>query len=163
MEVTLQLPKYIEDLLPGDGQVFETDEARMAFAIGLSRENIQHGGGPFGSGIFCMDTGRLLAPGVNLVVPGSCSLYHGEITAIMFAQQVVKNFDLAAAGNFELVTSAEPCVQCFGAITWSGVRRVVYGATCADVEAIGFDTETDLAYWIDLCLQFNPLAKSSKK
>ena len=27
----------------------------------------------------------------------------------------------------------------------------------------GFDLDTDLAYWLDLCLAFNPLAKSSKK
>ena len=27
----------------------------------------------------------------------------------------------------------------------------------------GFDMEEDLAYWIQLCLDFNPLAKSSKK
>ncbi|MDG1476046.1 MAG: TfoX/Sxy family protein [Vicingaceae bacterium] len=27
----------------------------------------------------------------------------------------------------------------------------------------GFDMEADLAYWIQLCLDFNPLAKASKK
>lgn len=27
----------------------------------------------------------------------------------------------------------------------------------------GFDMDTDLEYWVDLCLAFNPLAKSSKK
>ncbi|MEL6811253.1 MAG: TfoX/Sxy family protein [Bacteroidota bacterium] len=27
----------------------------------------------------------------------------------------------------------------------------------------GFDTEEDLAFWIQLCIDFNPLAKSSKK
>lgn len=27
----------------------------------------------------------------------------------------------------------------------------------------GFDMDQDLAYWIDLCLEFNPLAKASKK
>ena len=27
----------------------------------------------------------------------------------------------------------------------------------------GFDMEEDLAYWIQLCINFNPLAKSSKK
>ncbi len=27
----------------------------------------------------------------------------------------------------------------------------------------GFDSDTDLAYWIDLCLAFNPLAKASNK
>ena len=27
----------------------------------------------------------------------------------------------------------------------------------------GFDMDKDLAYWVDLCLAFNPMAKSSKK
>ncbi|MEP2935364.1 MAG: TfoX/Sxy family protein [Gilvibacter sp.] len=27
----------------------------------------------------------------------------------------------------------------------------------------GFDTDEDLAYWLDLCLAFNPSAKSSKR
>jgi len=27
----------------------------------------------------------------------------------------------------------------------------------------GFDTDEDLLYWIDLCVEFNPLAKMSKK
>lgn len=26
----------------------------------------------------------------------------------------------------------------------------------------GFDTDDDLSYWLDLCLEFNPLAKASK-
>lgn len=26
----------------------------------------------------------------------------------------------------------------------------------------GFDTDNDLSYWLDLCLDFNPLAKASK-
>jgi hypothetical protein len=28
---------------------------------------------------------------------------------------------------------------------------------------LGFDSDDDLAYWIDQCLAFNPLAKASKK
>lgn len=31
------------------------------------------------------------------------------------------------------------------------------------VRAEGFDTDVDLEYWIQLCLNFNPLAKASKK
>lgn len=27
----------------------------------------------------------------------------------------------------------------------------------------GFDMEDDLTYWVELCLEFNPLAKASKK
>lgn len=149
MEVRLKVPDYIVDLIERRGQVGQSDTERMALAIALAAENIKHGGGPFGSGIFDMDSGELIAPGVNLVVPESCSLYHGEITAIIFAQQAVGHFDLAAVGNFELVTSAEPCVQCYGAIPWSGVRRVVYGATREDVEAIGFDEGPKPANWIE--------------
>ena len=31
------------------------------------------------------------------------------------------------------------------------------------ITADGFDTEDDLSYWMDRCLEFNPLAKASKK
>lgn len=31
------------------------------------------------------------------------------------------------------------------------------------VSPVGIDRESDLEHWIDLCIQFNPLAKSSKK
>ena len=39
----------------------------------------------------------------------------------------------------ELVSSCEPCAMCLGATLWSGVRRLVTGATKADAEAIGYD------------------------
>ena len=31
------------------------------------------------------------------------------------------------------------------------------------VDPLGFDMDDDLEYWIQLCLDFNPIAKSSKK
>lgn len=31
------------------------------------------------------------------------------------------------------------------------------------VKPMGFDNEEDLSYWLDLCLAFNPMAKSSKR
>jgi len=31
------------------------------------------------------------------------------------------------------------------------------------VAPTGFDTDEDLGYWLNLCIDFNPLAKSSKK
>ena len=36
----------------------------------------------------------------------------------------------------ELVTSAQPCTQCYGNLWWSGLRRVVIGARKEDVEAL---------------------------
>lgn len=136
---TISLPEYLLDVLPAPETGFADDAARMDLAVRLSRCNIEHGGGPFGACIFERTSGRLLAPGVNLVVPSFCSIAHAEMVCIMLAQQVAKTFNLADVGDFELVTSSEPCAQCFGAIPWSGVSRVVYGASKTDVEAIGFD------------------------
>jgi TfoX/Sxy family transcriptional regulator of competence genes len=39
--------------------------------------------------------------------------------------------------------------------------RAMQGYVFVDPEAI--DREDDLEYWLNLCLEFNPLAKSSKK
>lgn len=39
----------------------------------------------------------------------------------------------------ELVSSCEPCAMCLGSTLWSGVARLVTGATKADAEAIGYD------------------------
>ena len=41
--------------------------------------------------------------------------------------------------SFELFTSCEPCAMCLGASLWSGVKRMVCGATKDDAQAIGFD------------------------
>ncbi len=39
-----------------------------------------------------------------------------------------------------LVTSSQPCIQCFGMTHWSGVTELIYGARARDVERItGFD------------------------
>jgi tRNA(Arg) A34 adenosine deaminase TadA len=39
-------------------------------------------------------------------------------------------------------------VQCFGATTWSGVRRLVCGARDEDARAIGFDEGPKLPDWV---------------
>lgn len=41
--------------------------------------------------------------------------------------------------RFELFTSCEPCAMCLGATLWSGVTRIVCGATKDDAQSIGFD------------------------
>src|SRR3954462_5000499 len=41
--------------------------------------------------------------------------------------------------DHELVTSCEPCAMCLGATLWSGVRRLVYGATREDAARLQFD------------------------
>jgi tRNA(Arg) A34 adenosine deaminase TadA len=57
------------------------------------------------------------------------------------AQHRVGSFTLAAAGLpvHELFTSCEPCAMCLGATLWSGVRRVLCGATRDDAMLLRFD------------------------
>jgi tRNA(Arg) A34 adenosine deaminase TadA len=61
--------------------------------------------------------------------------------ALMLAQKTCNSFDLSAANlpAMELVTSAQPCIQCFGNTWWSGVTRLVIGANVEAVEKLGFN------------------------
>ena len=148
--VTLRLPGWVEELISGGNQLYPTAGDRMRLAVELARLNVQSGtGGPFGAAIFERESGRLLAPGVNLVVGSGCSVFHAEIVAIMVAQKVVGTFDLGGEGlpPYELVTSTEPCAMCLGATPWSGVRGLVCGARDEDARAVGFDEGAKMSEW----------------
>jgi tRNA(Arg) A34 adenosine deaminase TadA len=147
--VTLELPAWVEELDLRDRE-YPTLEDRMRLVVELARQNVERGtGGPFGAAIFERETGRLLAPGMNLVVPSNCSVAHAEMVAVMIAQQAVGDFDLGAEGrpDYDLFASTEPCSMCFGATPWSGVRRLVCGARDEDARAVGFDEGAKLPDW----------------
>ena len=149
--VALSLPGWVAELIRDPDREYPTEEDRMRLAISRSRSNVERGtGGPFGAGVFDLSTNRLVAPGVNLVTFTNLSVAHAEIVAIMMAQQVVGHFDLGGPGRppYELVASTEPCVQCFGAVTWSGVRRLACGARDEDAREIGFDEGPKMEDWV---------------
>lgn len=151
-QVTLELPDWVEKLVPDPGRTYPTEEDRMRLVVELSRLNVERGtGGPFGAAIFERETGRLLAPGMNLVVPSGCSVAHAEMVAIMIAQRVVGDFDLGGEGKpaYELYASTEPCAMCFGATPWSGVRSLLCGARDEDARAVGFDEGAKLPDWAE--------------
>jgi len=146
--VVLRLPDWVGEMTSGG--VFQTLEDQMAFVVSLARRNVAEGtGGPFASAVFEIESGRLVAPGVNLVVPSSAAIAHAEVTAIAVAGQVCGGFDLGGSDRppMALVASTEPCAMCFGAVPWSGVRRLVCGARDEDARAIGFDEGPKLLDW----------------
>lgn len=145
----IQLPDWAAAMAPTDA-CYPDREGRMRLAIALAEANVDHGGGPFGAAVVERASGRLVAAGVNRVLAEGLSVAHAEVVAMSLAQQRLGSYDLAAAGDFELVTSAEPCVQCFGALFWSGVSAVVCGARSADAEAAGFDEGPKPANWAEL-------------
>jgi len=145
------LPLWLQEKMELTADSFDSLESRMQFVIELSRLNIEKGtGGPFAAAVFDADKGTLIAVGVNRVVPLNSSSAHAEMLAMAGAQQKFGSFDLGAAGlpSCELVTSCEPCAMCFGAIPWSGVRRLVCGATALDAQRIGFDEGPRHPDWV---------------
>lgn len=146
----MRLPEWLRQFWIAQARPFDTVESKMRFVIELAGQNIERQtGGPFGAAIFDADSGRLIAPGVNIVEPSNCSIAHAEMVAIALAQQAIDSYDLGAGEMFcELVTSTEPCAMCLGAIPWSGVRRVLCGARGEDACAIGFDEGVKPADWV---------------
>ncbi len=138
--VCIELPDWLFDALDFQ-RAYATGEQRMALAISLSARNVEHGGGPFGACVFDMRNHQLIAAGVNRVEQTGLSVAHAEMMALMQAQRRLQSWTLRADSvpGCELVTSSEPCVQCYGGIYWSGIRQLVCGARRSDVMALGFD------------------------
>ena len=79
-QVHLTLPAWVHEHVDAD-RTHAGDEAKVALAIELSRLNIEsRSGGPFGAAVFGPDD-RIVAVGVNRVLPQQCSLAHAETMA----------------------------------------------------------------------------------
>ncbi|MDR0183360.1 nucleoside deaminase [Lysobacter arvi] len=153
-QVHLTLPAWVHESVDTQ-RLYVGDAAKVELAIALSRMNIEAGsGGPFGAAVFGPDE-RIIAVGVNRVLPHTCSLAHAETMAYMLAQQRTQrprlNEDAVGGrlGPITLATSSQPCCQCYGATMWAGIDRLVIGARSEDVETLTeFDEGPLPADWI---------------
>jgi len=146
----LALPAWLGPRLDALREPLPSVEERMQLACELAESNVEHAtGGPFGALVVECATGVLVSIGVNVVVSQRCSLAHAEMLALALAQQRLGAHTLEGVEGvrYQLVTSAEPCAMCLGAIQWSGVAEVVVGARDADVRAIGFDEGAKPVDW----------------
>lgn len=142
------MPGWTADFLASRTQSLVTVEQRMALAVALAAENVRRGsGGPFGALVIDETDLRVLGWGVNCVLASGLSVAHAEILALSTAQAAVGDWNLGAQGPVQLVTTCEPCAMCFGAIPWSGVTSLAWGAHKADAEAAGFDEGDKPADW----------------
>ncbi len=137
----LTLPGWIGEVVQWDRR-YRAGEERMRLAIALARENVDRElGGPFGAAVFDAGTGEVVGVGVNSVARLANPVLHAETMALMYAHHRLGARSLAVPSGpgYELVSSCEPCAMCLGAVHWSGVRRLVTGATRADASALAFD------------------------
>lgn len=140
-QVHLTLPAWVHDDVD-TARGYDSDADKVALAIALSRRNVEaSSGGPFGAVVFGPDH-RIIAIGVNRVLPHSCSVAHAEMMAYMLAQQRTQRARLnrdehdMPCGPITLATSSQPCCQCYGATIWAGIDRLLIGARAEDVMAL---------------------------
>ena len=148
--IEIQLPEWIDGYLTGYPGYISSIQDRMSFVIEAAQRNISEGtGGPFAAAVFEAESGKLISLGVNLVTSQGLSILHAEMVAFALAQKKIGSYDLGRQdlAAHELVTGIEPCAMCFGAIPWSGVRRVITGARDSDARSIGFDEGPKMKDW----------------
>jgi tRNA(Arg) A34 adenosine deaminase TadA len=146
----IQLPARLDEFADDWDEPLQTIEQRMHLAVTLAAENVKHHtGGPFGAIVVENDKNRLLSVGVNLVTSAELSMAHAEMVAVSLAQSAIGSWNLGSTGSVQLVTSCEPCAMCFGAVPWSGVSSIIWGACKEDAEEAGFDEGDKPADWVE--------------
>lgn len=116
-----------------ENQLSDFEPRFMEMAAKLSYDNIDRGGGPFGAVI--VRDGEVVSTGVNTVTLDNDPTAHAEVNAIRKACHHLKTFQLSGC---TIYSSCEPCPMCLSALYWAGVRKVFYGNTKEDAEAIDF-------------------------
>ena len=95
----------------------------MQMAISEAKKALEEREVPIGAVVVCR--GRVVGRGHNLVETLGDATAHAEMQAITAATSTLGGKYLKEC---TLYVTVEPCVMCAGAIAWSQVGRVVYGA-----------------------------------
>ncbi|WLW50771.1 nucleoside deaminase [Streptomyces sp. YU58] len=138
-EYHVALPAWIDDELAGTPGVLPDREDRMRLVHRLADRNWREGnGGPFAALVAERESGRIVSVGVNVVLASGVSSAHAEVVALGLAQTALGGWDLGGEGlpAHELVVNWRPCVQCYGATMWSGVRGLVVAGEGPELEEI---------------------------
>ena len=102
-------------------------EADIRF-MQLAVDQAKLGDYPFGAAI--VRDGHVLALAHNRTRSNGDPTAHAEMMAIRTFLQEHRPEDLRAT---TLYASGEPCVMCMGAIIWSGIKRLVFAASIAEL------------------------------
>lgn len=100
-----------------------TDEYYMMLALKEARKAFDENEVPVGAVIVMNE--KIIARGYNQVEKLNDPTAHGEIIALTSAFNFLGAKYLPEATIFITV---EPCLMCAGALFWSQVKRIVYGA-----------------------------------
>jgi tRNA(Arg) A34 adenosine deaminase TadA len=115
--------------LAADG-VSAIDHERMRSVAAFTAETLSTDHPmPFGADIVSTATGEQLMRAVNRVGPDHDPSAHAETLTIRLACAKLGSGSLK---GYTLYTTCEPCAMCMACALWSGLDRLVFGATIAD-------------------------------
>jgi tRNA(Arg) A34 adenosine deaminase TadA len=103
-------------------------------------------GGPFVAGVLL--EGQIVGRGTNTVLRDHDVTRHAEMNALSGAGRSTGRIRLEGA---QLVTSHFPCLMCYHAVKWAGIRSLLFVFDYAETEAI-FGFRGDSRFTADLGL-----------
>jgi tRNA(Arg) A34 adenosine deaminase TadA len=112
--------------------VTDADERRLRRAIELAGEARAVGDMPFGS-ILVGPDGDVLAEDRNTVITGRDITGHPELK---LARWAARELDADTARRTTMYTSCQPCPMCAGAISRSGLGRVVFALSGEQLDGL---------------------------
>lgn len=101
----------------------QRDEKFMRMAIDEARKALKEQEVPIGAVVVCGE--RVIGRGHNLVETLCDATAHAEMQSITAATATLGGKYLKGC---TLYVTVEPCIMCAGALAWSQIDRVVYGA-----------------------------------
>lgn len=108
-----------------------SDEFYMQKAIELSLSAVQHGNEPFGAVLVKDD--EIVYTNENQIYTKHDPTFHAEAGLI---RRFCEETGITDLSQYTLYSSCEPCFMCCGAIVWTKLGKLVYGASDIDLCSI---------------------------
>ena len=106
----------------------ELDHQFMAEAVRLAKAAVAHGNEPFGAVL--VKDGKIVCNNENQIYTRHDLTYHAELGLI---RKFAEESGITDLSDYTLYSSCEPCFMCSGAMVWTKLGRLVYGASSIDL------------------------------
>lgn len=107
----------------GESGEDKQDDIYMRHALSLAKQAFDEDEIPVGAVVVCQN--KIIGKGYNLTETLKDVTAHAEMQAITAASNFLGGKYLL---DCTLYVTLEPCIMCTGALAWSQISRVVYGA-----------------------------------
>ena len=116
-------------------QNHDMDAYFMEKAIALSKKAVEHGNEPFGAVL--VKDGQIVFENENQIYTRNDPTFHAEAGLI---RRFCEETGITDLSEYTLYSSCEPCFMCCGAMVWTKLGRLVYGASDIDLcEILGVE------------------------